>query len=262
MQEDLAQEPVSQTSRQAGSAFDLNAFSGTPRRYVIVGPPRSGSNLLCDLLTSTQLMGCPIEYLHPDGFIKPMAERFQREGLGAITRQRYVEELFRRRTTPNGVFGLKAFYWQARPYVEHGWFRALFDGATYVNLTRADKKGQIVSLAIALQTQQWTSFDKRQGEAAYDEEVIHQAAKFLMQEETAWEQFFADRDIDPLRVTYESLLADSDGIGRSICARVSVVPKEPLRIERASTKKQRNAVNEEWLSKADAALSQYIARCP
>lgn len=253
---------MSDVLEHTGAAFDFRAFQGTPRRYVIAGPPRSGSNLLCDLLTDTGLMGRPIEYLHPEAFMEPMMARFRDEGDGAITRERYVEELLRRRTTPNGVFGLKSFYWQAKPYVEQGGFKPLFEGAAYVNLTRADKPAQVVSLAIALQTRQWTAHDKRQGEAAYDEHVIRRAAAFVVQEEVSWERFFADRGIDPLRVTYESLLADPDGIGRSICARVGVAPQEPLRIERATTKRQRNAVNEEWLRKAEPILSEVVARWP
>ena len=244
-------------SKLAASEFDFDPFSGVPRRYVIAGLPRSGSNLLCHLLANTGLMGYPTEYLHPESLMVPMAQRFSDEGAGAVTYDSYVAELLKRRSSPNGVFGLKTFYWQATPYVDQGRFKALFEGAEYAYLTRQDRRGQIVSMAIASQTQQWTSYDERQAEAAYDEELILRAGGFLAQEARSWEQFFAARGIEPLRITYEGLLADPDVICRSVCSLVDVVPQEPFRIERAETKKQRNAVNEEWLRKAESILAAY-----
>lgn len=243
---------------QIGQEFDFPEFSGeTPRHYVIAGLPRSGSNLLCELLISTGQMGRPLEYLHPDSIMKPMAKRFVSEGIATVTGNRYVEELFRRRSTPNGVFGLKTFYWQAEPFVVNGYFAGLFNDALYVYLTRADKRRQIVSLAIALQTDQWTSYDARSAEPSYDETVIEQAGEFLTQEERNWATFFAARGVEPLRLTYEGLLAEPDHSARAVCALVGVEPQEPFVLEKAATKKQGSALNEDWLARAAPILDKY-----
>ncbi len=243
-------------SPQTDPEFDFTDSREMPRRYVIACAPRSGSNLLCELLMQTGKMGCPIEYLHPQSIMVPMARRIC--GEGEVTGDQYVTELLRRRTSPNGVFGLKTFCWQAKPYIDGRRFRVLFENAAYVYLTRKEKRRQIVSLAIAWQTEQWTSYDKQHGQARYDEDLVHQAGRFLAQEATGWERFFDNHEIEPLRITYEGFLADLDKVGRSVCALVDVTPSHPFRIEQAATKKQSNSVNDDWLEKAERVLSAYV----
>jgi LPS sulfotransferase NodH len=203
-------------------------------------------------------MGRPLEYLHPDSIMKPMAQRFVAEGIETVTGNRYVEELLRRRATPHGVFGLKTFYWQAEPFVKMGYFAGFFEGAAYVHLTRADRRRQIVSLAIANQTDQWASYDDRRAEPVYDAVKVEEAALFLAHEAKAWEDFFTARGIAPLRLTYEELLAEPDRAARAVCALVGVEPQEPFVLERAATKKQGSALNEDWLARAEPVFAKYL----
>lgn len=237
--------------------WDLPIYEGIPRRYVIACPPRSGSNLLCDLLDVTGLMGRPTEYLNPNFAIKPLSRRFGRFVSGRQDSMGYAGELLRRRTSANGVFGLKVFYWQALPYLIDGHFAPLFDSASYVYLTREDVRGQIVSLAIAWQTNQWASTDNRQAEPMFREDNLHKAGMFIRREMSGWEDFFTVCEIKPLRITYEQPLFAPDKTVRAVCSLVDVAPSDKVCLEQSNKQMQRNSINEEWLERGRHVLNEY-----
>jgi LPS sulfotransferase NodH len=170
--------------------------------YLICTTPRSGSTLLCELLTATDIAGRPDEYfqqLRATG--RPMTPRDYLAGVAADivppddhegeleehTRfdprrfpsfAEYLTWVRQTATTPNGVFGAKIMW----PYVA-GLVDGLatvdayagemptperleiaFPGLEYVWLRRMDKVRQAVSLWRAIQTWNW-----RRDAAARDE---------------------------------------------------------------------------------------------
>ena len=85
-----------------------------------------------------------------------MAER-----LRAVSPEDYFEKLLARRTSRNGVFGMKAHFHHFEPALigarqcSNGWRRS-----TYVLLHRRDRLAQAVSMVRAMQTNIWTSMDR------------------------------------------------------------------------------------------------------
>src|SRR5947209_10247439 len=73
------------------------------RGYAICTQPRSGSNLLCQVLSSTDQLGYPLEYFNGPG----------RRALGLPdfpdAPELQVKAILRLGMTPNGVYGVKLF---------------------------------------------------------------------------------------------------------------------------------------------------------
>ena len=72
--------------------------------YIVCALPRSGSSLLCDILAATELAGAPTEY-----FDDNQRTVFARHWNVARDAREYLDAMIARKTSPNGVFGLKAF---------------------------------------------------------------------------------------------------------------------------------------------------------
>src|SRR5262249_15586129 len=73
-------------------------------KYLICSTPRSGSTLLSTGLASTGRAGRPLEYLS-----QPYGVVFK-ERNGRLLLPEYWRFLVTRRTTPNGVFGMKMHF--------------------------------------------------------------------------------------------------------------------------------------------------------
>ena len=136
--------------------------------YIVCSMPRSGSSLLCDVLAGTELAGAPTEYLDLN-----QMEAFQREwevsGL-----EEYLAALRDRKTSPNGVFGLKAHFHQLRDVLGERDLDAEFPGLRFVYIRRRDHVRQAVSWARANQTGQWASDHpvRHPGEPRFDQAEI------------------------------------------------------------------------------------------
>src|SRR5262249_42563360 len=86
-----------------------------PKRmsYLVCSSDRTGSSLLCFALWRTQMAGRPFEYLQP----AVIAAYRRRIGTPRFaTPLEYLRLLYARRTTPNGVFGLKLRFWEFNSY--------------------------------------------------------------------------------------------------------------------------------------------------
>ena len=226
--------------------YDCPPNSGERVYYFICGAPRVGSNLLCDLLQGSGVMGAPAEYFNSTEGMKQMAERLGLLHNDKLDLSKYIETLKKLRTTPNGVFGAKVQYWMLPPLIKGKLISKHFPDAKFIFLSRLDAIAQGVSLELAWQTGQWTSL-KSQGEATYDEERIRKAVRFVLNEKVSWEAFFALNEIQPLRLTYERLVQETENVCREICAHVGVETDYPFSIDKAHSKRQRNRVNEEWI---------------
>jgi LPS sulfotransferase NodH len=214
--------------------------------YLICATPRSGSTLLCDLLTRTGVAGRPEEYfqalpqtgrprlppdylgpLHADPEVRaivadrsPGDEPTQLEAAGCASFAAYLDAVLERGTTPNGVFGAKLMW----PYLaglvqdldragsEYEVLQQTFPGLRLVHHTRRDRIRQAISLWRALQTWSW----RHEPAAAHPEPVFHRGAivhlaRSVAAEDAAWERFFAAAGAEPIRVVYEELTADPPG---------------------------------------------------
>jgi LPS sulfotransferase NodH len=132
----------------------------TPRiKYVIFSLPRVGSVYLCSHLRRRGI-GIPLEYLGASS----IADRLGcRDSAGNTPLGPYFAQLFDKRTTPNGIFGIKIHPVHLRSFAQDDieaaadFFRA-YDRVLV--LRRRDKLLQAISLVRARATQQFTLWPK------------------------------------------------------------------------------------------------------
>jgi LPS sulfotransferase NodH len=224
-----------------------------PWNYVISTTPRSGSNLLCELLSSSKLMGFPSEYLNSLGGLLPTAkDNHLIDPEGRISVGTYLDFVTENRVTQNDCFGLKILYDQL---VTFGKFQAVKDflmKSRFVWLVRRDIVSQAVSLYIASETGSWKSFEderKTRDMVNFDEEKIQFFVNRIFMQNLKWEQFFLINHLEYLRVDYEDILADAQGACQRICGFCGVRTDHHFLIDEARYKKQGNDLNEQFVSR-------------
>lgn len=228
---------------QFEASFDFPEFSGIPQCYVIASSGRTGSHLLAALLFDTGLMGAPFEYLHPK-HSAVWQERLAVSGSVADV----LRALVRRRTSPNGVFGVKAHWPQFQPLLKVG-LPDFMKQAHYIRITRRDRIAQAVSMEIARQTGAWISHHVQKATPIYCGDSIRKTLADLESEDAAWSDYFAASGIEPVRVLYEDLIADSRSNVAMILARLGLVAHACRESPPHAPKRQATAVNEDWISR-------------
>ena len=104
----------------------------TRRSYMVCSVPRCGSSLLCELLCNTEVAGAPTEFFDPE-----LMQRF-RERWGAATPDEYMDRLIDKKTSPNGLFGIKVHWAQLEPALGDVDPADVFPGLRYVYIHRTD----------------------------------------------------------------------------------------------------------------------------
>ena len=213
--------------------------------YMVCSVPRCGSSLLCELLCNTEVAGAPTEFFDPE-----LMGRF-RERWGSSSDEEYAAQLLRKKTTPNGVFGLKV-HWGQLGHLPGGDPDALFPGLRYVHMQREDAVRQAVSWVRAIQTNQWASSHEARGEPVFDAEQIAFYLEVIRKEGASWEQYFGQRSITPHRVVYERLVAQPGETLGSVLDFLGVpgpvaVASAPLELEQ-----QADALTDEWVERYSA----------
>jgi trehalose 2-sulfotransferase len=193
--------------------FDFPRRDGPPELfYLLASVPRSGSTYLSHVLWGTGCLGAPLEYLNfepagPHGFARHSP---------AVQRDLW-HSILRRRTSPNGVFGLKAFPNQLEalhrenPALVSDIFRMLLGRGRgrVVYLARRDRIAHSVSYARASLSGVWRK--EQEGPAPqveYSEEALRGAERAIAGMASAWESMFQDLRIEPLRLWHEDVIAD------------------------------------------------------
>lgn len=184
--------------------FDV-ANSGYPDiKYAIVGSPRSGTNLLCDLLFQMGY-GVPMEYVN-SATAEVMMKR-----LDTPTPGDYAKAVVNLRTTSNGVFGVKCI-------MPTEWARVveLFWVNRVIRIIREDRDAQARSFARAVKTQYWCDIgdpDDRPVAVSVEDDEVGKAAAILQQYETFYEQNIATPHI---LISYEYLVSQKKEALRAI----------------------------------------------
>ena len=216
--------------------------AGPPRvSFVVCALPRSGSSLLCELLARTGLAGAPTEFFEPN----------QRGALerrwGVRTLDLYVREMLARKTTPNGVFGLKTLYHQLVDAVGDTSPRDLFPSVRYLYIRRHDHVRQAVSFARAIQTDQWASEHPAGGaDPVFDAAQIGELIAWIRSEETLWEEFFR-REGSPVRLLYEDLVESIDETLAQVLRFLDVDVPAGFQPPHPTLEKQADDLTERWV---------------
>ncbi len=184
------------------------------RSYFICFTVRSGSSLLCQLLTDTGLAGRPEEcFYHNSSPEKP-------SGDAIANYESTIADALKAHSTANGVFGSKigGGYWRdfTRRVLGIEVLAGLplpkaldrcFPGLRYIHLTRRNRVRQAVSHWLAIQTGRWSSLQSATNPAPrYDFAAIDTLLGELAFREAVWADYFAHNGIIPLQVVYEDFV--------------------------------------------------------
>ena len=196
--------------------------------YLLASAPRSGSTLVSHLLWSTGCLGAPLEYLNfeptgPYGFASE----------SPVMQEALWRKVLTRRTSTNGVFGLKAFPVQmqglsdSNPALLVKVMRAMIAGrgrAKIVRLRRRDRTGHAISYARAALSGVWRSEQEIGGrpEPEYSERAVVNAGRFIDQQENSWDEMIRDLDLAPLEIWYEDVLTDRAGAIEAVAGYLGV----------------------------------------
>ncbi len=148
------------------------------RHYVIFFTARSGSTWLTSVLSATKQLGVPEEYINPD-FVRDVCTSVR-----ARTQVDMLEVLFRRRKTPNGVFGIEVRHIDVELFGIEQFFSIFGPETVFFNLWRDNMVSQAISLYRAVYTGRFHSTDPRQAPPPpYDGDGIKQWMTHLLDTE-------------------------------------------------------------------------------
>ena len=207
--------------------------------YIICTSPRSGSTLLCDLLTSTGICGQPRSYFHRPS----LSAWLDAHNLPSIegephlaTLKRVFDAAIRSGRAGGKLFGLRLqqhslefFLDQMRvfdPDAESDAERihAVFGRTAFIYLTRRDKIAQAVSYAKAEQTGLWhRAPDGREierlaphADPRYNATALRDQVRQFDEQDRRWRTWFETQAISPTLLTYQHLSSDPQG-GLALC---------------------------------------------
>jgi len=227
--------------------------------YVIASTNRTGSYLLCEGLKATNLAGHPTESLYPEYRDAICLRYYGRE----MDLSESINMMMRHECTPNGVFGVKVHWDQVENIAfesgydggpPHAFLLKEFPGARYIHIFRQDTLAQAVSLSIALQTGKWWHLSYIENPCiklvppVFDAEKILHLEQDLIRQRDAWEAFFALEGITPLRMDYETLVADYRGEVERVLEFLELDSAVAHTIPDPKMQKQGDALNALWLS--------------
>lgn len=208
-----------------GEVFD-RAPCRLRKKIFICTAQRTGSYLLCRAMIYCGI-GVPHEYFHHlhIPMIGPRcgfpaladADRLCSDG---VLRRAYIAALLQRRTV-NGIFSAKVQGAEYATYLDNDEGMQLFAGAYFIYLHREDLLGQAISRHIAVLTGRWgndgtVTTPPAASSDFFDNDQIIRHANELAREDASWQLFFAQNGVNPLRISYENLLANISGSLRKI----------------------------------------------
>lgn len=238
-------------------------LGGVDRAYFICATERTGSTVLCDLLSSTGAAGDPQEYFHPE-----KRESFRAEW-EAFNHQPFFAMAVDA-TSSGGVFGVKV-HSSHRPCVEqdlaevlerpqvdmHTGLTEVFSDVRYVHLQREDTLRQAISFYRAEATKRWNTLEPHSHpEPEYDAAAILDAHRRLTDLDRAWERYFGERNVCPLRMSYEEMVADGPAAFDRVVSFLDLPPSPVAHLEASRYEKQADDRTDEWVERARQDLRE------
>lgn len=232
--------------------FDFPHRAGRPALvYMLASVPRTGSSHLSHLLWQSGCLGAPLEYLNFQG--GPLAF-----AAGAPDLQQWLwRSLQKRRTSPNGVFGFKAFPSQlqalheANPALNADVMGALRPDR-FIHLARRNRAAHVASFARAILSGEWRKEQEGSGAAAdlgYSQVALENADRILAGQEAAWEEMFAALRIVPLRLWYEDVVADPAAAVARVAAHLRVQIDPAAAVAVPMVEKQSSGGTGDWAAR-------------
>jgi LPS sulfotransferase NodH len=226
--------------------FEFEDRTVPVRSYLICSMQRSGTELLSHMLAGTMLAGVPHEYLRND----LMARLKGSWRVEIETFDDYLRELTLRKTSPNGVFGLKALWNQYRLTIGDRDPTALFPNPSFVHLRREDRVRQAVSWIKARQSGRWISvIDQEVAPPEFDRAQIESIVRRIERGEAGWDRVFDHFGITPYRLTYEELAAAPAQKTKEVLEFVGVELPAGFQVQAPVIERQADALSDQWVAR-------------
>ena len=236
--------------------------------YIICATPRSGTTLLCDLLADTGIAG------RPDSFFGHQSIRWWAQYLDASVAewsgdcgfdQSYLTAVHQEGAGGTQVFGMRLM-WENVDYLskrlgvlypglssDSDRFRAAFGPIRFLHLSREDKVAQAVSGIKAEQTGLWhvntdgTERERLKPEQAlvYDARALSKQVAEYESHDAAWVNWFAQQNIQPLRITYKALSSSPRSTVATVLSALGLDPAVAGTVEPRTARLADNE-NREW----------------
>ena len=234
--------------------------------YLVCATERSGSTLLCELLSGTGVAGRPEEYfecLNASGRVRQPREYFSYVDDPGILEllppleppapappwEARLAAALERGTTSNGVFGAKMMWSYLGDFLAHGEPEEQLGPLRWVHVERRDTLSQAISLWRAVQTAQWRAEDRDAAvEPVFHAGAIAHLKSRLETHAAAWRAWFAERGIEPLEIAYEAFATDPAPTVRAVLDHVGV-PSEGVAIPEPPMRRQADARSQEWVDR-------------
>ncbi|HEY8244110.1 MAG TPA: Stf0 family sulfotransferase [Casimicrobiaceae bacterium] len=181
-----------------------------PRReYVICTTPRCGSWLLCRQLFNAGL-GVPSEYFN----LRHIVALASRWNIDPRDTRAYLDALKARRSTSNGAWGTKLM-WTQFAERRSALKIELMGRALALYLVRDDVTAQAASLLVSWTTGLWDIHPipttPPRDDLRFDMAELASLERVMASENAQWRDLFRSRRIEPMVISYESLVADQAG---------------------------------------------------
>lgn len=235
---------------------------GPALTYLLASVPRAGSTYFSHLLWGTGCLGAPLEYLNfepagPYGFASA----------SPVSQQQLWRSVLRRRCSPNGVFGLKAFPPQLEQLqrknpalIEEVLATVLPRGPErrVVYLRRRDRVAQTVSYARASLSGIWRKEQELINAPLieYSKEALEAAERGIAFQEDVWERMFSDLRIEPLRLWHEDVLADGQATTKAVADYLCVAIEKASAVAVPEIQKQSDGAARDWAERYSASRQQ------
>lgn len=220
---------------------DYSRVDKPSKILIIASTGRCGSHMLGHALHKTDSFGFPLEYMNLANLAE-WKKRLGKEDLHSV-----LNEIQQRRTSPNGVFGIKIHYSHIKQFGGFQKLLELLPDAYYILLSRKDLLKQAVSWSIASQTGVWISGQQPvNNNPEYDFNHIDQRLRQAILDNSSWRYTLAangcnytELDFDNVRINLVQSIRD---IAKFLDINVdsTKIPKEQI------TKKQSKDINLEW----------------
>lgn len=242
--------------------MDTQVTTKMKKAYIICATDRSGSTLLCDLLSRTGLAGNRVgEYLN-----SAEDEEVPSCPAGHEAYLEQVRQAIQSHASDNGVSGVKMSWWTLRDVIERlrgkdrtepvddiEVLQSAFPDVAFIHISRRDKVRQAISFDRAHSCGEWgrttlTTSKKPPGSRyRLSPWRVERFVQRVAEEEDLWDSFFEKSGITVHRVEYERMVADRDTAIRDCLRFLGVSVADDFKAPLPGQIKQSDFYNRLWL---------------
>jgi trehalose 2-sulfotransferase len=244
--------------------------------YMICTAPRSGSTLLCKLLAGTGVSGEPGSHFH-DPSLDEWLDDYDLTASDFATRQDALRAVIKaaiaRGKGHTDIFGLRMqrgsfdYFMQQLDLLFPGRsndvdrIESAFGRTLFVHLSRPDRLDQAISRVRAQQSGLWHRWADGSElerlsppeETRFDAEAIRYHMAELAALDAAWEAWFEQEKLSPLRISYDALAENPQAVLAQVLGALHLDPA-PARSVTTPTAKLADATSREWRARFESEI--------